>query len=113
VRAIVGQTDRLIDLREALDEGHIILANLSGGERVYEQGADLLGRLLTRFIFFHARRRRKPDVPYFLVLDECHRYLSGDLPNLLGACPSSDWSSGGESDSLRGHEQGFSPLEDR
>lgn len=83
VRAIVGQTERLIDLREALDEGHIILANLSGGEQVYEQGADLLGRLLTRFIFFHARRRRRPDVPYFLYLDECHRYLSGDLPNLL------------------------------
>jgi Type IV secretion-system coupling protein DNA-binding domain len=83
VRTIVGQSDRLIDLREALDEGHIILANLSGGEHVYEQGADLLGRLLTRFLFFHARRRHKPHVPYFVYLDECHRYLSGDVPNLL------------------------------
>ena len=83
VRAIVGQSDHLIDLREALDEGHIILANLSGGEQVYEQGADLLGRLLTRFLFFHARRRQKPHVPYFVYLDECHRYLSGDVPNLL------------------------------
>ncbi|WP_275186012.1 phage integrase N-terminal SAM-like domain-containing protein, partial [Bradyrhizobium sp. CSA112] len=31
----------------------------------------------------------------------------------LGACLSSDWSRGCESDSLRGHEQGISPLEDR
>jgi hypothetical protein len=31
---------------------------------------------------------------------------------LLGACPSSDWRNGGESDSLRGYEQGFSRLED-
>ena len=31
----------------------------------------------------------------------------------LGACPSSRWSSGDESDWLRGYEQGFSPLEDR
>jgi len=83
VRAIVGQSDRLIDLREALDEGHIILANLSGGEQVYEQGADLLGRLLTRFLFFHARRRHKPHLPYFVYLDECQRYLSGDVPSLL------------------------------
>jgi hypothetical protein len=31
----------------------------------------------------------------------------------LGAFPSNHWSSGGESDSLRDHEQGFSRLEDR
>ena len=31
----------------------------------------------------------------------------------LGACLSSDWSRGCESDSLRSHEQGISPLEDR
>ena len=30
----------------------------------------------------------------------------------LGACPSSDWSTGDESDSLWGHEQAFSPVED-
>jgi Helicase HerA, central domain/TraM recognition site of TraD and TraG len=83
IRTIVGQTERLLDLREALDEGHIILANLSGGSRVYEGDADLLGRLLTRMLFFHAKRRRKPHVPYFMYLDECHRYLSGDLENIL------------------------------
>jgi hypothetical protein len=83
LRVIVGQTEQVIDPRLAMDEGHIILANLSGGSRVYEQGADLLGRLLIRFMFFHARRRRNPDRPYFLYLDESHRYLSGDLPNIF------------------------------
>jgi Type IV secretion-system coupling protein DNA-binding domain len=83
LRVIVGQTEQVIDLREAMDEGHIILANLSGGSRVYEQGADLLGRLLIRFMFFHARRRKNPDRPFFIWLDECHRYLSGDLPNIF------------------------------
>ncbi|MGB6538503.1 MAG: antibiotic biosynthesis monooxygenase, partial [Xanthobacteraceae bacterium] len=34
-------------------------------------------------------------------------------PTALGACPSSHWSSGNESDSLRTYEQGFSSLEDR
>lgn len=83
LRVIVGQTDRVINLRQAMDEGHIILANLSGGARVYEQGADLLGRLLIRFLFFHARLRRNPEREFFIWLDECHRYLSGDLPNIF------------------------------
>lgn len=83
VRSIVGQTQNTIDLCKAMDEGHIILANLSGGSRVYERDADLLGRLLTRFLFFHAKRRRYPERAFFAYLDECHRYLSGDLENIL------------------------------
>jgi DNA helicase HerA-like ATPase len=83
IRSIVGQTQNTIDLRTAMDEGHIVLANLSGGQRVYERDADLLGRLLSRFLFFHAKRRRRPDRPFFVYLDECHRYLSGDLENIL------------------------------
>jgi hypothetical protein len=83
LRTIVGQTARIIDFRQALDHGHIILANLSGGARVYEKGADILGRLLLRSLFFHAKRRDNPQVPYFVYLDECQRYLSGDVPNLL------------------------------
>jgi len=83
VRVIVGQTEPVIDLREAMDRGDIILANLSGGSQVYEQAGDLLGRLLNRFIFFHARRREHPERAFHLYLDECHRYLSGDVPNLL------------------------------
>ena len=47
---MVGQTNHTIELRQAMDEGHIILANLSGGGLVYEKGADLLGRLLMRFV---------------------------------------------------------------
>lgn len=83
IRSIVGQTQNTIDLRAAMDEGHVILVNLSGGQRVYERDADLLGRLLTRFVCFHAKRRRHPERPFFVYLDECHRYVSGDLENIL------------------------------
>jgi hypothetical protein len=83
IRSIVGQTQNTLDLRAAMDEGHVILVNLSGGRRVYERDADLLGRLLTRFLFFHAKRRRHPERPFFVYLDECHRYLSGDVENIL------------------------------
>jgi DNA helicase HerA-like ATPase len=83
IRAIIGQTETSIDFRAVLDEGHVVLVNLSGGDAVYDDDADLLGRLLTRFLFFHAKRRAHPERPFFVYLDECHRYLSGDIPNLL------------------------------
>lgn len=84
IRTIIGQTAHTLDIRAALDEGHIILVNLSPGTRVSDADAELLGRLLTRFIFFHAKRRQKPNFPFFFYLDECQRYLSGDVPELLG-----------------------------
>jgi hypothetical protein len=82
IRRIIGQRDTAIDLCRALDEGHIILVNLSGGQAVSESDSELLGRLLTRFLFFHAKRR-KGSTPFWFYLDECQRYLSGDIPNLL------------------------------
>ena len=41
-----------------MDDGHVILVNLAGGSCVYEGDAELLGRLLTRFLFFNAVRRQ-------------------------------------------------------
>ncbi len=84
VRNILGQAEHTLDIRQAMDEGHVILANLSGNERIYESDAELLGRILVRLIFFHAKRRRNPKRPFFLYLDECQRYLSGDVEQLLG-----------------------------
>jgi hypothetical protein len=83
IPAMIGQQSRAIDLRSALDEGHIILVNLQGGARASDPACQLLGRLLTRFLFFHAQRRQRPERPFFFYLDECHLYLSGDIPRLL------------------------------
>jgi hypothetical protein len=82
IRRIVGQRHNTIDLREALDQGHIILVNLSGGDAVNDADCELLGRLLTRFLFFHVKRRTTKR-PFWFYLDECQRYLSGDIPSLL------------------------------
>jgi hypothetical protein len=82
IRLAVGQRENTIDLRACLDDGHIILVNLSGGDAVHDADTELLGRLLTRFLFFHAKRRRT-NKPFWFYLDECQRYLSGDIPSLL------------------------------
>ena len=83
LRSMLGQRESTLDIAQALDEGHIILANLSGGSQVYDKDADLFGRLLTRSFLFHAKRRKNTR-PFTMILDECQRYLSGDLPTLLG-----------------------------
>jgi hypothetical protein len=85
IRRIIGQRENTLDLQACLDNGDIVLANLSGGNAVSDADTELLGRLLTRFLFFHAKRR-KTDKPAFLIIDECQRFLSGDVPNLLAEC---------------------------
>ncbi|MGY4282022.1 5-methylcytosine-specific restriction endonuclease McrA [Bradyrhizobium sp. LM2.7] len=50
------------------------------------------------------------DKSWALIGNACLR--CNNKKSDLGACPSSRWSSWGESDSLRGYEQGFSTLED-
>lgn len=82
-KLIVSQNVNGIDFRAALDEGHIILANLSPGPLAGDKAVEMLGRLLTRSIFFHTVRRRRPDRPFFLYLDECQLYLSGDVSRML------------------------------
>ncbi len=107
IRRIIGQRHNTIDLRAALDRGEIILVNLSGGDLVNDADTELLGRLLTRFLFFHVKRRTTTK-PFWFYLDECQRYLSGDIPSLLaearkfatGVVLSHQWQSqlGGEDD---------------
>jgi PAS domain-containing protein len=84
IRTIIGQTERTLDIRGALDNSHIILVNLGAGDLVGATDAELLGRLLTRMFFFHAKRRqRQPMMPFWLYLDECQLYLSGDVQSML------------------------------
>ena len=71
------------------------------------------------------QRISRPDSAVMLRLLKLHRsvaQLAHDTPDVLdipevgralGACLSSEWSRGCESDSLRSDEQGISPLEDR
>lgn len=83
IRTMVGQQECTLDFRAALDEGHIILANLSPGPRASDKATQLLGRLVSRMLFFHAVRRQHPERPFFFYLDECQLYLSGDVSRLL------------------------------
>jgi hypothetical protein len=82
LRAMLGQRERMLDVRAAMDNGDLILVNGSPGTQVYEKDADLFGRLLVRTVLFHAKRRDNLN-PFTVMLDEAHRYLSNDIPTLL------------------------------
>jgi len=82
IRAMFGQTEHVLDLQRILDKGEILLVNLGHGRAVSEANTRLLGTLLLRYLFLLCARRKNLE-PYFLYIDECHRYLTGDIPNIL------------------------------
>lgn len=82
VRAMLGQTNNTLDIPAIMDNGGVFLANLNGGLNVPSQTADLLGKVLTNAVLYHAKRR-KTQRPVNLVIDEAHRYFSKVIPDLL------------------------------
>lgn len=70
-----------IDFRKAMDDGDIILVNLSAGTRLYETTPDILGALIIRTVLFEAKRRAV-YTPYSFIIDEAHRFLTPDIENI-------------------------------
>lgn len=98
IRAMLSMTraqdppDRTIDLLGIIDRGHILLVDLQHGGSVDEAATDLLGTILLRYLFLlmtHRRPYRVPDSeaerfhPFFIYVDECHRYMTADVEGLL------------------------------
>ena len=60
MRNIIGQSESSIDLRSIMDEGKILLVNLSKGD-LGENNSALLGSVLVNLILIAALRRRGPQ----------------------------------------------------
>jgi len=88
IKAMLGVVDqpgtlrRTFDCLAMMERGGILLCNLQNGAAVSEADTDLLGALLLRYVFLLASRRTNRE-PFFIYADECHRYLTGDVPNIL------------------------------
>lgn len=50
--------------------------------RVQILDTDLLGAIVLRYLFLLASRRRNRQ-PFFVYVDECHRFLTGDVASIL------------------------------
>ncbi len=86
IRNIIGQVKSLIDMREVMDKGKILILNLSKG-RIGEDNSRLLGALLITKLQLAAMSR--VDIPeeerrdFFLYVDEFQNYATESFVNIL------------------------------
>jgi len=86
IRNIIGQVKSTIDMRKIMDEGKILIMNLSKG-RVGEENSRLLGALLITKIQLAAMSR--VDVPeekrqdFYLYVDEFQNFATVSFVNIL------------------------------
>ncbi len=86
IRNIVGQVNSTIDMREIMDDGKILILNLSKG-KIGEDNAKLLGGLLVTKLQLAAMSR--VDIPeeerkdFFLYIDEFQNFASKSFVTIL------------------------------
>lgn len=86
VRAILGQEGRSLNLRQVMDEGKILLVNLSKGQ-IGEDNSHLLGALLVTSLQQAAMSRadvsecERPD--FYLYCDEFQNFSTGSFETIL------------------------------
>jgi hypothetical protein len=85
VRRIVGQSTSSINIRQILDEGKILLMDLSG---VPEDIKKIMGATLVNLFYFAAMSRHDiPEMynrrPHFLICDEISGYASAVMEKIL------------------------------
>ncbi len=86
IRNIIGQVQSTIDMRKVMDEGKILIANISKG-RVGEDNSRLLGALLITKLQLAAMSR--VDIPeserrdFFLYVDEFQNFATESFVNIL------------------------------
>lgn len=86
VRNILGQRERVIDFRQCMDEGHVVLVNLALSDRLSADNARLLGTLIVNDLFVTALGRDQQTAqehPFYLYIDECASFLNEDIEKAL------------------------------
>ena len=81
-----SQVEATIDLRSAMDCGEILLFDLRDTAIFDGASAQLFGLLLISSLFGQSKLRSNTN-PYFLYIDESHRFLSGsNLAEIFEEC---------------------------
>lgn len=86
LRNIVGQKENTFDIRKMMDEGKILIVNLSKG-KIGEDNSSLLGTMLVTKIQLAALSRA--DLPqedrksFYLYVDEVHNFLTLGFADIL------------------------------
>jgi hypothetical protein len=86
MRRIFGQGTQTVDFRTIMDEGYILLVNLSWGKSISPQNARMLGTLLVNDLFSAARNRQEGSNPFYLYIDEFAEFANEDTAQILDQC---------------------------
>jgi len=73
---------KTIDLLSIMERGDIQLIDLQQDRAVSQANSDLLGKLFLRYMTLLASHRSHTK-PFYLYVDECYRYLTADIQELL------------------------------
>ena len=86
IRNILGQKKSTLDIWNAINNGKILLMNLSKG-KIGSDNANLLGALLVSRIQFYALQRAKIPYedrrPFYLYVDEFQNFATGSFEEIL------------------------------
>ncbi|MBC8156531.1 DUF87 domain-containing protein [Armatimonadetes bacterium] len=86
LRNTVGQTTNGFRMQNVLDEGKILIANLSKGE-LGEDASSILGSILVTSIqlaaLFRSTQPEHERIPFYLYVDEMHSFISLSFADIL------------------------------
>ena len=89
IRNIIGQKQRALNFREIMDEGSVLLVNLSSAGKISPENAQLLGIMLVNEIFRVAKLRDPRDSklkPFYFYIDEFGQFITRDIARALEEC---------------------------
>lgn len=86
MRNIFGQKESAFDMREVMDKGKILIANLAKG-KIGEDNSSLLGAMLITKIQLAALSRsdipERRRMPFYLYVDEIHSFITLTFADIL------------------------------
>ncbi len=85
IRETLSAYEDPIDLKQCMDNGDIVLVNLSP-EGMGDDPARAFGAMLVRELFYTSSRRVPSEAqqkPFFVYIDECAEYLTTDITRIL------------------------------
>lgn len=86
IRAMLGSIEQPIDFRKCMDNDEIVLVNLKESGKLSFQNASVIGALIFNELFSLASERDEALAekhPFYVVVDECYRFLSSDIEDML------------------------------
>jgi len=85
VRRILGLRENCIKLREIINGQEILMVNLQPSPVISDENNRVIGTLLVNELWQIFRERTKSDkrYPYYLIVDECQKYLTPDIAAML------------------------------